>query len=225
MDLKEILSEPTLAPSVAWKAVSKAFGHDVELWEPDTFRLELHRRGIDPNEALMAKLMAAQTIKTTHTFAHDYDVLFAFSLCCDGVPAACDAHHHPTVEQLCWAIHEIDRIAEKPLSHDEGFDPDEIDPAVAVVLLEEGFAIPPLELDFCRDVLNRMSHADPLFRGEVTHAWEPYEHADPEALHSKLDGLPETPLNVQLHRLADVKRYVSEKERERERQHVRLGSD
>lgn len=224
MDLREVLADPHVAPSIAWKAVAQACGIDVELWEPDTFRAELKRRGVEPSDALMAKLLGAQTVKTTNTFAFDHDVLFAFALACDGVPAASDAFHHPTVEQLAWAMHEIDRLAPHPMSEDAGFDPDEIDPAVAMLLLDEGFVLAPVELGFCQEVLDRYSHADPLFRGEVAAAWAPHEHDDPVALHGKLEccSAKEEPLDVQLCRLADVKRYVAEKEQERDRQHQRL---
>jgi hypothetical protein len=222
MDLRAILTDPDVCPSVAWAALRKAHGEDVDLWEPDAVRLTLDRRGIEPTDALMAKLLGAQTVRTTNVVAFDHDALFAFALACDGVPAAGDAFHHPTVEQLCWAIHEIDRLAARPMSDDEGFDPDEIDPAVAVVLLDEGFVLPPVELAFCRDVLDAISHADPVFRGEVAHAWAPHEHADPAALHRKLADLSESPLHVQLQRLADAKRYVADKERDRDRLNAKL---
>lgn len=222
MDLREVLTDARVAPSVAWAALKKACGGDVDVWEPDVFRLELQRRGIAVTDGLMAKILGAQTVATTNSFAFDHDVLFAFALACDGVPSAADAHHHPTVEQLCWAIREIDRLAAHPMTEDAGFDPDEIDPAVAVVLLDEGFVLPPVELDFACEVLVAKSHADPVLRGEVAHAWCAHEHDAPEALHGKLADLPETPVNVQLHRLADVKRYLAEKEHERESQQAKL---
>jgi hypothetical protein len=98
---------------------------------------------------------------------------------------------------------------------DEGFDPDEIDPAVAVVLVHDGWFVAPKELDF----------ADDCVRDEANMEDEDDSHAkvDYEALlelrdliatadESKLKGVEkdvdETAAGVTAARLIDCRRHL-----------------
>lgn len=219
MDLRGLLADPELAPSCAWAACRSLFGGDVADWEPDTFRIELGRKGVDVRPALMAKVLGAQTVVTTTVWANDHDALFAFALACEGVPAAADAFHHPTPEQLAWAIREIRRLHPLPADlANEGFDPDEIDPAVACVLLDDGLCVAPDELGFVQDVLDRMAYRPDGFVERVAADWRrDWSELGEEALHGKAQELDlASPHDLQLHHLAAIRQYVLRQERQRD---------
>lgn len=223
MDTRAVFSDPNLAPSSAWEACKVLFGEDVKDWEPDTFYIELQRKGVNVRPGLMAKLLGAQTVVTTKVWTCDYDALFAFALACQGVPAAAESFHHPTPEQLAWAICEIRRLHLLPADLDnEGFDPDEIDPAIACVLHDEGFVVAPDELQFVQDMLDKMTW-QPKLTEQTKAAWKNWAGLNAEGLHGKASALPQTePLNVQLARLAGVRAFVLDMETLRAQQHATI---
>jgi len=217
MSADAALADRDVEPSVAWAAAEARFGPTCVVWEPDTFRIELRRAGLE-RDGLVAKLLGAQTIKCCDAFVHDHVALFQFALACDGVPAAGDATPHPTVVQLCWAVREFGRLADRVPDDEDGFDPAYVDPALAVVMALEGFAVPPKELEFAREALDRMTHATPQFRAEVEEAWRPLASLPPEALRAKAAALGETAVDVQVTRLADVRLEMEAREARRARQ-------
>lgn len=221
MSAKALLQDPCVALSVAWAALEAILGPSVRSYEPDTLRIELERRGIAPMDGLMAKLLAAQTVLTSHAWTYDYDVLFAFALACAGIPSASEAIHHPTPEQLCWGIRELERLVGIGLSHDgdEGFDPDVIDPAVAILLHHEGYVVAPTELRFSQAILSSLSSHDDLIH-EVETAWSTYASANIEVASKAIAALDESACSVQLARLLDCRRYVLEHETLRAQQYV-----
>lgn len=219
MGLKSLLSDTELAPSCAWSACKRLLNADIDDWEPDVFRIELQRKGVEVTPSLMAKLLGAQTVITTTAWASDHDALFAFALCCDGVPSDAGAFHHPTPEQLAWALREIRRLHPIPDTADnDGFDPDEIDPAVACLLLDEGISVAPEELSFVQDVLDRMAYTPEGFNARVLAAWNAdWRDLDEEALHGKALTLDlASPHDLQLRHLATTRLHVLKQERQRD---------
>lgn len=218
MDPKAVLADPRVCPSVALAALGKLLGGDALDWEPDTIRLELSRRKVEPTDALMAKLMGAQTVADNFVWAHEHDVLFAFALACEGVPAYDGSFLHPTPEQLVWAVNEAQVIVGKQLSEDEGTDPDAVDPAIAAVLHEDGWVLAPHPLGFAQHALDWFNRGSETFTKEVRSAWEGFEEMTLDGLRRKISEMPEDALGVQLRRLADAKAYVAEREQERAKQ-------
>lgn len=204
---------------MTWLAAHIALGPTCDVWEADTFRIELTRRGIATSrlDALMAKLLGAQTIHGSNVWTHDHDALFAFALACDGLPAAADAHHHPTPEQLCWAFDEIARIRGRAPNDDVGVDCDAVDPAIAAVLHDEGFVVCPAPLGFAQDALDRFTVESKTLKSDVERAWRPLSSLSPLALRRMLEGEPEDAKGVQLRRLADCALYVADRAAQRAR--------
>jgi hypothetical protein len=221
VNVKGALSDPLLTSSVALEAVKKLLGPTVLAWEPETIRLELTRRGITVDDGVMAKILSAITIVTTRAWTADHDVLFAFAVACCGVPADAEALHHPTPEQLCWAIHEIAALVGAAVNDDEGFDPDTVDPAIAVVLHDEGFMVTPDELRFAQDALDRSNRysLDAGLKKRVLDAWKKLATLPVNELRKELAKLDEDPYGVQLRRLGDCRLYVAEHEERRAKQH------
>lgn len=223
MEAALLFRDPLLAPSIAWELCKHLFGDSIEDWEPDTFRISLDRLGIEAKPPVMAKILGAQTVVTSKIWACDYDALFAFALACHGVPAAGDAFHHPYSEQIAWAVREIHRLHPLPDDLDnDGFDPDEIDPAVACVLADEGFLVAPSELKFVQDVLDKLTW-NPALRDEVLVAWKDWVDLDADSLHGKAEKLNMSePVNVHLAKLAGVRAYVLSMEALRAKQYATL---
>jgi len=214
----ELLQDPTIELSVAWNAALTALGPTLGVWEPETIRIELERRRVPATDALMAKLLAAQTIVTGPVWTYDHDVFFAMALACDGVPAASDAIHHPTPEQLCWAVMEIERLTGDKITEDHGFDPDGVDPAVAAVLHDEGLVFAPDPLHFAQDVLDSFTKLEQGFVNKVERAWSTQKMLPYEALRRMLREEPSTALDGQIHRLAACRIYCDERIERRSRQ-------
>lgn len=218
----ELLQDPHVELSVAWNAAMVALGGTLAAWEPDTIRIELERRKVLATDSLMAKLLSAQTVILGPTWTYDHDVLFALALACDGIPAASDAIHHPTPEQLCWVIYEIERLTGDKITLDHGFDPDTVDPAIAVVLHDEGMVLAPDPLAFAQESLDRFTKLGYAFTNKVEKAWAEHRHESNEALRRMLRSEPDSPLNAQLHRLAACRLYCDERVERRARQDAAL---
>lgn len=217
MDAKYLLQAADAAPSTVWGALQKLLGIGVVAWEPDTIRIELRRRGIRVSDELMSKILGAQTIVTTFTWTYDHDVLFSFALACDGITASDTAIAHPTPEQLCWAVSEIVRLTGARITNDQGFDPDAIDPAVAVVLHDEAYAVCPEELQFAQDVLEALFPCNKNLVTAVAERWEKMSTMNEAELRERIEDLVESDENIQLRRLADCRLYVLDRERIRAR--------
>lgn len=210
---KKLLSDPEAATSCVWFEVAKAIGPNLDDFEPDTIRLELKRYGIEPTDFLMAKIMSAQTAHAhPDVICCDHDAFFAFAIAEDGIPSDSNSFHFPTVDQLCWAVLELNRIAPKPLTDDEGFDSDEVDPAISCILLNEGFVLAPNELSFVQDSLDRISFAPPQLKAEVSEEWSKLSGKDEAGLRAALASEAEDDVRVQLTKLADARIFVLRKE-------------
>lgn len=224
MSALEQLRDPDTELSVAWTALQKAFGPTVPAWEVETIRIELERRGVPTTDALMSKLLAAQTAYVSRTWCVDHDVLFAFALACDGIGANSEALHHPTPEQLCWAVRELQVVCEELITNDHGFDPDTIDPAVAAVLLDEGMCVTPDELEFSKDVLEGMTPHSQATASKAYEAFSKLVHYPSETLRRTLEGELRNAVDVQVRRLVECKLYVDARSERRARQHALLDS-
>jgi hypothetical protein len=209
MNPTEVLRDPEATLSAAWASAVQLF-NGCETWEPETFRLELQRRQVPVTDGLMAKLLGAQTITQTHAWAYDHEVLFALALAADGIPADSEALHIPTPEQLVWLITEIRGLTGHALDDDEGFDPDAIDPAIALVLAEAGYVVCPYPLEFAQDALTKRTH-DPKLTARVLKTWDTWKHLPEDERVAKAKALPEGEDAVQLHRLTDCLSYALER--------------
>jgi hypothetical protein len=207
-----VFADDDAPPSIVWQALMQTYGSGVAEWEPDTFRVELQRRGIEPSDALMAKILGAQTVLTTDAWTTNHDVLYAFALACAGLPADAGAFAHPTPEQLAWAMNEVACLTGRVVNEDEGTDPDAVDPALAAVLHDEGWVLAPKELAFVQGALDRMNQGEHVSAERVQKAWDRLiEENDAVSLRRKVSELEDDALGVQLKRLHDCREYVSAK--------------
>lgn len=209
MDARDVLRDAEVAPSAAWRAARALWGDEVLHWVPETWRIELVRRlGVVPDERVVSKLLGAQTVLLHHAWT-DHAVLFAFALVCDGVTPARGFPQHPTVDQLAWAVEEIHALfpGTRGTLDDAGFDPDEVDAAVACVLIDDGWYVPPPELAFCDEVFRHLRHDDTPWDELVEHR-EKIAALPLDAVDEVLGRTKETSESVMLSRLIDCRRHV-----------------
>jgi hypothetical protein len=135
-------------------------------------------------------------------------VLFAFALACEGIPASAEAYHMPSIEQLCVAIAEIERLTGIQITPDDGFDPTAIDPAIAVLLYDSGYVLAPDELQFCQVELDEKQGGPGVTVDDIKTRWRKFRSLDAAALTKALADVPETATNIQLQRLADCRLAV-----------------
>lgn len=224
MSAVSVLKDPLVLPSIAWEATKKLLGPTAAAWEFETIRIELARKGVTMDEGLSAKIFGAMTIEITNDWTYDHDVLFAFAIACCGVPSNGESLHHPTPEQLCWAIHDIRAITGKAVNDDEGFDPDTIDPAIGVLLHDDGYMLAPDELGFAQDALDKINRYGSTIdiKKEVRDAWSVVSKLPVEDLKKHLSQLDDEPAEIQIRRLGDCRLYVAERQVRRAKQHATL---
>ena len=220
--IKDLLRDPNISVSMCWAALRKLYGPGVREWEPDTFAYTLHKAGVTPTASLMAKILAAQTVAVSSVCFHDHEAFFGLALACDGIAAVAGHYLHPTPEQMVAAVDEISIIRGKTPDHDEGFDPDEVDAAIAGVLSMDGFFVAPDGLDFIQDVLDRLTPgvATPM-RTVCKEKWAALKDLSPQELVAKADEL-ESMVSVQLHRLSDIQMARRHRAEERVKMHKAL---
>lgn len=203
MDFALVLATPLVPPSVVWRHLKARFDPGLLVWEPETFQIELERAGVEWTPTLTAKLLGAQTILTTRDWTYNLDLLCAFAYACDDLPAAADAVHYPAPHALAQAVEEIATLHGKPITDDQGFDPDRIDAGIAQMFHHEGWVLLPSSLSFAQDELSRLTPHDGGLREEVQRAWKRLEAVDDEEVRRTLKGEPSSPREVQLWHLMD----------------------
>lgn len=218
MSAHEVLQHHHAACSSAWRAVVKLLGPVALNFEPDTFRIELERRGIEWAPSVAAKVLGAQTIQVSREWVHNYDVLFAFAVAASGVAASSDGHHHPTPAELAWAVLDIEELVGQKMTDDHGFDPDHVDSAIAVVLHDDGWVYTPDALRFVQASLDLINY-DPkhTLRDEVARKWAEVKTLDAETVRRAYADIPDNAVKVQLGHLYDCATELSARAALRER--------
>lgn len=222
MSSREVLRNPEVCPSAAWKAAVYLWGPEVRDWEPDVFRYELERKAVTATPSLMAKLLGAQTVVAHTRWLADHVVFFAFCLACDGVSPVPGMPQHPTPEQLAWGVEEMKSLRPDLARRmpDEGFDPDEIDPAVAVVLVHDGWHVAPKELDFADECVESEGNLEDDKKAKVDYPSlialrDVIATADDDGLKRAGKDVDESAAGVMASRLIDCRRRLDELRRMR----------
>lgn len=202
---RHLLTDPgtsTLALLVAAKAVAGEW-HE---WEPETLWLTLHDKGVDVPGQNRAKLMAALTLIYVPSFYWDGIVFEKTALAFDGHEPNPDTLEEANVAQLTWAVLEAAKIRRH--FHEEPPEFDHEPRAYAgVVLHREGFLLAPDALSFAQEQLDKNNRGLEDLRGQVAEKWAALDKKNLPA-----HTLGESPLDVQLARLAAVELHVQERE-------------
>lgn len=189
------------ASAIALMVSARTLLGDFLCWEPESIWIELERQGVDVPEANRAKLMAAIALRLVPSFYWDAVVFEKTALAFDGSPPNPDILEEPSPALLAWAVVEAAWIlrASKNATWEFEHEPRAY---IGVLLTRAGFVLAPEPLSFAQAALNHARHYTHLLP-EVKERWASVSQDHLEALH-----LQETPVDVQIARLAAVALYV-----------------
>lgn len=206
---KDLLRDPSAA-AVALMAAAKAQLGDFLAWEPESIWLELDRQGVDLPAENRAKIMAGIALRLMPSFYWDGIVFEKTALAFDGLLPNPDILEEASPARLAWAVVEADWIirAAKDASWEWGHEPRAY---AGVVLARAGFVLAPEQLSFAQNALDRERPSTHLL-DEVKQRWAGVDKNGLEKL-----TLHETPVDVQIARLAAVELHVRDRRARAER--------
>lgn len=191
---------------------AKVVGNDYMAWEPESIWLSMERMGIDVPVINRIKLMAGVTLVVMPSFYWDGVVFENTALAFDHLIPTPDALDEATAAQCAWAVREATWILSQHGDPSRDFFHE---PAayVAVVLHREGFVLAPSQLAFAQDqldLLNPTCKSDKnchKLRDETKTAWAALDKKNLEH-----HPFSESPVDVQLARLAAVELHIRDRE-------------
>lgn len=211
---KDLLRNPETAAVVLMKATRTLLG-DFLAWEPESVWLELERQGVDLPEINQDKVMAGIALHLVPSFYWDATVFEKTALAFAGLPANPDTLQEASPAALAWAVEEAAWLIR--LAKDATWTFNSEPRAYAgVVLYRAGYVLAPSQLAFAQPALNRERFHTHL-QEEVQARWAGVDKTHLEALH-----LTETPVDVQIARLAAVELHVRTRREHAERDLARV---
>lgn len=173
-------------------------------WEPESIWLELERQGVDVPVENRARLMAGITLRLVPSFYWDGIVFEKTALAFDGVEPLPDVLEEATPARMAWAVVEAAWILRA--ARDAAWEFQHEPRAYAgVVLHRAGFVLAPEQLAFAQPALDRERFGHGIL-DDVRKKWASVDKGRLADLR-----LEETPVDVQIARLAAVEMHVRER--------------
>jgi hypothetical protein len=206
---KELLRDPDASAVALMKAVHSLLG-DFLSWEPESIWLELQHQGVDLPEENRVKILAGVALRLMPSFFWDAVVFEKTAMAFASHPCNPDILEEASPSRLAWAVVEANWIirAANETTWEWGHEPRAY---AGVVLARAGFVLAPEQLSFAQAALERHHHKTELL-DEVKERWA---RVDKNALEHLV--LHETPVDVQIARLAAVELHVRERRAQAER--------
>jgi hypothetical protein len=207
-EAEAMLRDPHTTATGCFRAAEVLCGNGFRAWEPDSLWLTLDRRGVDVPLLNRDKLLAAVTMSIVPAFWWEVNAFENTIMAFNNVVSNPEIMQEATPAQIAWAVYEaellygqIDDMEDTPY-----FDREPV-LYTAVVLHRAGFLRPPDILGFAQTALQEMNkNGTEVSLNDLDTAWSKMRKMD-------LDGinLGETPLEIQLGRLAAVQLYIEER--------------
>jgi hypothetical protein len=200
---KDLLRDPDASAVALMPAVHSLLG-DFLAWEPESIWLELQHQGVDLPEENRVKVMAGLALRMMPSFYWDAIVFEKTALAFDSHPCNPEILEEASPARLAWAVVEAEMIIRKAseTTWEWGHEPRAY---AGVILARAGFVLAPEQLSFAQVALDRQNHR-PDLRDEVQERWKRVSKDHLEQL-----SLQETPVDVQIARLAAVELHVRER--------------
>lgn len=197
---KDLLASRTTSAVALCRAAEIVIG-DHMAWEPETLWIELEHQGVIVPSETRDRLMAAITLRLVPAFYWDAVVLANTAVAFDGRPVHVEILEEAPPSALAWAMVEAAWIRRR---HGlETLQPEHEPIAyVSVVLDRAGFVLAPEQLSFAQNALDARRPRSGLLH-DVRQRWSGINKG-------RLADLPleETPVDVQIARLAAVELHV-----------------
>ena len=177
------------------------------IWEPETIWLDLHgHHGVDVPVGNRDQIMAGRSIVTTGRFSYDAIVFDKTCTSLNNEYINHSALEDSPVEYIAWANEEIYRIYQHYTGSNFEYDREPV-AFTGVQLYRQGFVKAPDQLHWAQDSLDKHYQEVPHeLKKRVSMAWSEISKED-LADHP----YPETPLGVQLAKLAAVQIHFNTK--------------
>jgi hypothetical protein len=207
---KELLRDPSTS-AVALMTAARACLGDFLAWEPESIWLELQHQGVDVPESNRAKIMAGVSLRMMPTFYWDGIVFEKTAIAFDHQAPNPDILEEASPARLAWAVVEAGWIIRqaKEATWEFGTEPRAY---AGVILARAGFVLAPEQLSFAQNALDRERFHRTDLVNEVKERWARVDKNGLEKL-----SLQETPVDVQIARLAAVELHVRARRAQAER--------
>ncbi len=211
---KDILASRTTSAVALCRAADMALGDHLS-WEPESIWVDLDRQGVTVPVEARDRLMAAIALRLVPAFYWDAMVTANTAVAFDGRPAHVEIVEEASPGALAWAIVEAAWIRRR---YDlEALQPEHEPIAyVAVILDRAGFVLAPEQLSFAQDALDARRSKSGLL-DDVRQRWSGIDKGRLVDL-----ALQETPVDVQIARLAAVELHVRSRRASAESELARL---
>jgi hypothetical protein len=188
------------------------------VWEPETIWLDLHERGVDVPVGNRDQMMAGRNIVTTGRVTYDALVFDKTCIAMNNEFANFEALDDSPVEYIAWGSEEIYRIYLHYTGNNFEYDREPV-AFTGVQLYRQGFVVAPDNLMWAQPDLETHYVEFPTeLKKRVMLAWSSISKED-----LRDHPYPETPLGVQLAKLAAAQIHFNEKKSRLLRDLAKLG--
>jgi hypothetical protein len=212
---KDLLRDASTSAVVLMACLPTLLG-DFLAWEPESIWLELQHQGVDLPVENRAKIMAAVALRLVPSFYWDGIVFEKTALALDGIAPNADILEEASPARLAWAVVEAAWILRraKETAYEVGSEPRAY---AGVVLARAGYIIAPEQLEFAQHALTRERFHKGELYDEIKTRWAAVDKDRLEQL-----TLTESPIDVQIARLAVVELHVRERRARAERDLIKV---
>lgn len=203
---KRALNNSKTPAGVLLIAMKNVLGSPSVVWEPDTIWVELeNNEGVQVPNINRDKLMAAITLLEVPAFYWEVNTFENTTMAFNHVLSNPDRIQEASPSYLAWAVYEAELILHEHQQWQPTFD---YEPALyaAECVHRNGMVVAPKFLSFCQESLDsRNGSGASVTKKQVIKAWE---KLDKQTLREH--EFTETPLDIQLAKLAAVEVYVED---------------
>ena len=207
MPSKMILQDEDAPAAVLLVVLKNILGPAVMIWEPESIWMELEdREHLNIPAINRDKLLAAMTLLEVPAFYWEVNTFQNTVMAFNNTAPNIDIIQEATPAYIAWAVYEADLVLQENQDWEPEFD---YEPVLytAESLHRAGFVLAPKILEFAQEALDKRNGDGALVtKAQVQDAWNDIKDS------SLLDReFTETPLDVQLAKLAYVQVYTNER--------------
>lgn len=204
----DMLRDDHTTATGCYRAAQVLCGPTFRSWEPETVWLTLDRQGIDLSVLNRDKLLAASTLLTLPAFWFEVNAYENTTMAFNDVVSDGAMLQEATPAQLQWAVYEAELLlghaADVPQTPE--FDREPIQ-YTAIVLHRAGFILAPDLLHFAQGALDKQNkNGANITKADIRPAWKKLQRQDLRHV-----TFTDSPLDVQLSRLASAHVYLADR--------------
>jgi hypothetical protein len=205
--VRQVLEDEDSSATGCFLAVREACGAMCRAWEPESIWLTFERRKIDIPPINRDKILAAHTLTMVPAFWWEVNCFQNTVMAFNNVLSNPEALQEATPGQLAWGVFEAEMIySYSDFEETPAFDREPM-LYTGACLHRAGYVLAPDLLKFAQDALDHFNEGKTrLKKGDVQDAWRKLQGKNL----AKRTWKEDSPLDVQLARLASVNLYIEE---------------